>query len=171
MIILAYNRKMNRNSEPGEKLTKTQAHSKRNSSNIFETETANNKNTNKIAPEKPFNFEGKDIYVIDNTNDGDNADVQIIQNDQYEDRSAFLSKTSWPLNVGNQFEMLNGKFEDSSNSGARSVRTSTRSKSSNPLDHFIHDNKNANREVSPSGTHSKYSLRRRKYLLFRNIFW
>lgn len=159
---------MNRHSEPSGKITKEQAYNKRNSSNIFES-TTNNKNTSKTVPEKPFNVNGKDIYVIDATSDSDNADVQIVQNNLYEDRSAGVLKTTWPAAAGPMHEMTNYRPEESSSSGANYTKTNTRSstrpKSSNILDHFNHDAKNANRDAAPSGGgHSKYSLHRRKYI-------
>lgn len=155
---------MNRLAENPEKLDKQQAYNKRNASSLFDS--SNYKNPSKTVPDKPFNFGGKDIYVIDSTSDTDNADVRIVHDrpfdSRYEDRSSFLSKTKWPENVGPQFEMLNGIRDESSNSGTantKPVRSSARTKSSNILDHFNSDSRNANREVSP---HSKYLSPRRK---------
>lgn len=167
---------MNRKSEPAEsRITKEQAHQKRNSSSLFEKEATSYRNNSKIVPEKPFHLDGKDIYVIDSTNETDNADVQIVQPDRYVDRSAILfSSGHWPSAVP-QSEMLNGKYEESPSSGAnstKSARTGGRSKSSNPLNHLNQDNRNSNRAVSPSGVQSKYSLRsRRKYILIPNVIF
>lgn len=160
--------RMNRNETP-ERLSKEQSYAKRNTSSVLSSDTPNNKNNSKTVPDKPFNVNGKDIYVIDSTTDTDNPDVQIISRNpnQYEDRSAFLGRTSWPESgVGHLHEMLNGTFPEQQNSNySKPARTSTRSKSINPLNHINQDSRNVKREVSPGG-HSKYSSSRRKFLLF-----
>lgn len=152
---------MNRHSDANEKLSKSQAFNKRNSSSVLEA--TNNKNTSKT--EKPFNVDGKEIYVIDPSSDTDNVDVQIVENSRYEDRSAFLHTTKWPESAGPQFEMLNGKFDETTNntsgsSYAKPARTTTRTKSSNLLDHFNQDSRNANRDTSSQSGTSHYSLRK-----------
>lgn len=167
MEILAFASIMNRLNEATERMTKQQSYTKRNASSILGDETPNNKNTSKTVPDKPFIVNGKDIYVIDSTTDSDNADVQIVQKSQYEDRSDFLSKTTWPECVGPQHEMLNARSAETSSTTStytKSPRYNTRPKSSNPLDHFNYDSRNANKDVSPSGVNSKYSTPRRKLI-------
>ncbi len=154
---------MSRISEPSEKLTKAQVHNKRNSSSVFEM--SSNKNATKT--EKPFNVNGKDIYVIESNADTDNADVQIVHNKQYEDRSSFLFQTKWPDIPGVPSDMLNGKCDEASStisgtSSDKPARSSSRSKSSNILDHFNQESRNANRDVPSSATSSRYPLRKRK---------
>lgn len=150
------------------KLIKPEAFAISISSNV----SPSNKNTSKT--EKLFNVDGKEVYVIDGPSDTDNADVQIVvNNSRYEDRTAVLLTTKWPECAGPQFEMLNGKSEEatnntnsSSSSYPKQVRTTPRTKSSNLLDHFNQDSRNANRDTSSQSGSSRYSLRKRKFFIF-----
>lgn len=166
---------MSRHTEHSERLTKEQSFQKRNASSILGTsDSPNNKNTSKTTPDRPFRVDGKDIYVIDSTTDTDNVDVQIIPKTRYEDRSAFLSKTTWPEIVGPQFEMLNGTFDESSSTatGYSKSRTNARSKSINLLDHINQDTKNVSKEnpVAPSKhTTSRSKFRINVLIVLRNL--
>jgi len=162
---------MGRHSDVNDKPDKSQGSNKQNSSSGFET--ANSKNTGKNVPERPFNVGGKDIYVIDPPSDIENVDVKVFQNSCYEDRSAVLHSSKWPECAGPQAEMLNGVFDEvasggSSNSSySKQGRSSTRTKSSNPLDHINQDSRNANKNNIPSShaATSHYSLRRSECFL------
>lgn len=167
---------MNRNTETNSLSKKEQSYNKRNSSSGVEL-TINNRSNSKIPTEKPFNVNGKDIYVIDPPADSDNPEIKIISagGARYEDRSEFLRRSGpWPACSGDQFEMLNAvsKCDESLGSGGATTnakRASPRSKSLNPLDHINQDNRNANRNNPPpptSATQNKYELRQRRECLF-----